>query len=318
MIYNNVSIENMYRRIQLTLSLKNDNEYANIIEFTGWALKEIGHFSGLERRSKQLEIVGHKAAWPCDFNSLIQTCYNGVPLNYSNETFKFDYLICDECVRTYDYKSNIVRYNTRLDNVGADYQSNDGTNAVNINQVVLVSAGHDAGGTIGDYYKRILTNLGATNLSIVDYSGGNWENVTDEMTSLRENRYIAAGINPYEAWYTVNPGYINTSFEEGTIEISYYALPVDDRGHPKIPDDEAYKWAVEYYVKIRLIGRGYTFPQESLLVCKEEWKKYREQAKSNADMPNIDQIDNFVKRWMRPIQVLDMSQNFFKPLIGRS
>lgn len=98
MIYETVSIDHVYSRISLTLNLDDDNEYLNIYEFIGWAIREIGAHGTLEMVTKQLAIEDHRVELPCDFFRLRQICYNGWPLTWSSRTFKYQYLLCEECV----------------------------------------------------------------------------------------------------------------------------------------------------------------------------------------------------------------------------
>jgi len=314
MIYETVSIDHVYSRISLTLNLDDDNEYLNIYEFIGWAIREIGAHGTLEMVTKQLTIADHRVELPCDFFRLRQICYNGWPLTWSSRTFKYQYLLCEECVndRSSVFEADtVVRYNTNLDNIIADYTSTDGIQVININMIVKVAPGHTAGGIIGNYYKRSGFTLAATDLSTIDYSGVNWTNVSTDVGELNAGGLSTPTSSPYLYTYQINPGYIMTNFESGTVDMSYDAIPTDSKGYYKVPDDEMYLWALEYYVKVRMIQRGYKFPEEDLRTCKAEWMKYRDMARSNAQMWNIDQTDVFTKRWMRPLAVLDRAQNFF-------
>lgn len=45
---------------------------------------------------------------------------------------------------------------------------------------------------------------------------------------------------------------IYTSFPEGSIELSYKAIPVDEDGYPLLIDDENYLAALEAYIKVRV------------------------------------------------------------------
>jgi len=316
MIYNTVSVRLVYSRLNAICNFEDDNELNNVYEFIGWAIRDIGAFMTLERVMKQVEVSGHRAAWPCDFFSLNQVCYNGWPLQYSGQTYKYQYLDCEDCFSQNDTKfetNTYVRRNTRLNTVLADYQSTDGIQTVNVNQIVKVASTHTAGGSAGHYYKRTDSDLVSSDLSTINYSGVNWEDVSDDADEMNNGMLAYVDSNPYDYSYHYNPGYIITSFEEGTIDVSYNAIPTDEEGYYKIPDDEEYLNAIEYYVKMRLTQRGWKFPEEPLQLLKEEWKYHRGMARSNAQAMDINQMDVFTKRWMRPLAVLDRAQNFFKP-----
>jgi len=56
--------------------------------------------------------------------------------------------------------------------------------------------------------------------------------------------------------YRLNDNFIFTSFEEGDLEIAYYAYPIDENGYPLIPDDaaviEAMTWHIAYKIAYKL------------------------------------------------------------------
>lgn len=80
----------------------------------------------------------------------------------------------------------------------------------------------------------------------VPYFGGDL--VQDDGSSRNVNYYKIVG------------NYIQTSFEEGYVKIHYLSLPVDKEGYPLIPDNSAFKQALEFYVLMRLVGSGYQHP----------------------------------------------------------
>lgn len=52
-----------------------------------------------------------------------------------------------------------------------------------------------------------------------------------------------------EITFVVQGGYIHTSIESGTIELSYRAIETDDMGYPLLPDNSNFTRALEAYVK---------------------------------------------------------------------
>ena len=53
----------------------------------------------------------------------------------------------------------------------------------------------------------------------------------------------------FDLTYKIQGGYIFTSIKEGTIEISYQAIILDDEGYPVIPDNSKFLRALEAYIK---------------------------------------------------------------------
>lgn len=75
-------------------------------------------------------------------------------------------------------------------------------------------------------------------------------------------------------YYKVQGNYIQTSFEEGYVKIHYLTIPVDKEGYPLIPDNEAFKQALEWHIIRRLIGSGYKHPVFSYEYADNQFEKY--------------------------------------------
>jgi len=309
MIHQNVSIQVLYSRIKLALNLVDDRELANIYEFSGWALRELGIGQTMKTVHEDVNIIDYRIMMPTDLFKLKQICYDGVPMTYSSQTY--DYLMCDSCFNDSVQNEYYVRRPRVTTGIKADFNSDDGVQVVNVNQVVKVVAGYNDGGIAGHYYQRLNYDLPATNLASVDYTTVEWTDISTSV-DVSDVAVVYNGVSPYDATYKITPGWIKTNVEEAEVTLIYDAIPTDSNGFFMIPDDEQVLWAMEYYNKIRLIGRGYKFPEENLEICKYEWMKYRDMARSNAERMSLDQMDNFMKRWIRPLAVLDRNQNFYK------
>lgn len=294
----------------MVLNFVDDRELANIYEFSGWALREIGLSQPMESVSLDDEVTDYRVPIPCDLFRLKQICYEGVPMTYENGTF--NYLVCDTCVSEGVVSTAAyVRVPAVNTNVIADYTSDDGIQTVYQNQIVKVMSGHTDGGIVGHYYQRINRTITSTDLGGIDYTGIDWTDVSTRIDNA-DSGLVTSYVNPYTVKYKISPGWIRTSLEEGDVNLIYEAIPTDDEGLYKIPDDEHVLNALEYYSKRRLIGKGYKFPEENLEVCEAKWKYYVGMARSNATWPTMDQKDNWMKRWIRPLAILDRAQNFYR------
>lgn len=89
------------------------------------------------------------------------------------------------------------------------------------------------------------------------------EDITQDSTTSRTTNY-----------YKIQGNYLQTSFEEGYVKLHYLSIPVDKDGYPLIPDNDAYKQALEWYVIKRLIGSGYQHPVFSYQFADAEFEKY--------------------------------------------
>lgn len=117
--------------------------------------------------------------------------------------------------------------------------------------------------------------------------------------------------------YRINNGWIFTNFQEGTLEIAYYAFPTDDKGYPAIPDDERYLKAIESYIIERIARRLWLqdkMSTEKYKSLEQDWLFYVKSAKSRAQMPNIDGMETFKNQVLRLISHSDRHRNQFTQL----
>lgn len=100
-------------------------------------------------------------------------------------------------------------------------------------------------------------------------------------------------------FYTLNPNYINTSFEEGTLLISYKSLAVDDNGYPLVPDNQYFKEALFWYCFKKMVMRGYVPRSQELNygIADEKWRFYCSAARNQANYPDIAEYERFMNVW---------------------
>lgn len=87
-------------------------------------------------------------------------------------------------------------------------------------------------------------------------------------------------------FYKLMPGYIQTSFETGEITVYFTKIPTDDDGYVLVPDNESLKEALYWFVRARLIGRGYDDAVFSYKDCNDMWEKYSIKAASEISTPS--------------------------------
>lgn len=96
-----------------------------------------------------------------------------------------------------------------------------------------------------------------------------------------------------ELTYKVQNNIIFTSLQEGTIEIAYHALVVDDEGYPMIPDSPEFVRALELYIKKNyftiLVEIGKLNPN-LLAVVQQDYAWAVGQAQSALIRPSIDEM----------------------------
>jgi hypothetical protein len=104
--------------------------------------------------------------------------------------------------------------------------------------------------------------------------------------------------------YKCNDNYIFTSFESGTVIMSYQAFPVDERGLPTIPDNQriieyctkfvANKIAFQMYLKDMLSEQKYSRIEQDYLF-------YAGSADTAARTPSPDDMENWKNMFIRLI-----------------
>lgn len=118
--------------------------------------------------------------------------------------------------------------------------------------------------------------------------------------------------------YKIRPGgIIHTSFEEGYVEMAYFAYAVDEYGLPTIPDDERYVKGIESYIKESfyrpLWELGKISDKVYDKVCQErDW--WMGSAHNYTLIDNIDKAINTKNMVIRLIPELYHSQTFFQAL----
>lgn len=114
------------------------------------------------------------------------------------------------------------------------------------------------------------------------------------------------------AYYQLEMDYILTSFEHGRVRIHYQTTPHDERGLPLIPDNQAFKECVYYYVRSKMIGAGYTdkvFKEET---CYDRYQMFLERASCEIDFPSPDMMQERVNTFARFIPPENYYNGYFR------
>lgn len=100
--------------------------------------------------------------------------------------------------------------------------------------------------------------------------------------------------------YKVQGNVIFTSIKEGTIDISYRAIPVDDCGYPMIPDNSSFLRALELYIKKQCFTVLFDLGKINHMVYSNVLQEYAwavGQAQSDLIRPSIDQMQSISNMW---------------------
>lgn len=122
-----------------------------------------------------------------------------------------------------------------------------------------------------------------------------------------EHKDLTNNIRPMKDWYIPpilkyceEPSFktqgrvIFTSFPEGTVQISYEAIPVDEDGYPLLIDNEVYLAALEAFIKERIFT--YKFDEGKIAAgvlqnAKSDYAWYAHQLKSEMTLPSVSEFE---------------------------
>lgn len=115
--------------------------------------------------------------------------------------------------------------------------------------------------------------------------------------------------------YKVSQDYIFTSFETGTVELSYLAFPTDDRGYPLIPDMTRYKKAVTLYIAEKLAFRLLLQERLNINIYREisterDW--YMGSAETAMKIPDYDTMEGWKNMFTRLIPDVQAHGSFYR------
>lgn len=106
--------------------------------------------------------------------------------------------------------------------------------------------------------------------------------------------------NSASSSYVIRGNVIQTSFEEGELEISYLALPVDSEGYPTIPEIASYIRALELYIKKKWFTILFDLGKLNVSIynnIKQEYAFAVGQAQSELIKPSLDEMEAFTNMW---------------------
>lgn len=104
----------------------------------------------------------------------------------------------------------------------------------------------------------------------------------------------------YDLTYKIQGKIIYTSIKEGTIELSYQAIPVDCDGYPMIADNSSFREALELYITKRkyrtLFDMGKIRGDVYNNIC-QEYAFTVGQAQTSLIMPSVDELESITNMW---------------------
>ena len=115
--------------------------------------------------------------------------------------------------------------------------------------------------------------------------------------------------------YGLDANYIWTSFQTGQVELAYKAFPVDDKGLPKIPDNQKYIEAVAAYIRTKIdykLWRQGKIKAEIYSHSQQVWRLYVAAAKTSLQIPSIDKMEGLKNQYLRLIPSINEHNYSFR------
>lgn len=137
-----------------------------------------------------------------------------------------------------------------------------------------------------DFHQMIQVRTGHNKCG--HHIGGIFRYSTDSF-HMSDNKY-----DPSELTYKIQGTVIFTSIKEGTIEIAYNAMAVDDEGYPLVPDKSTFTRALELYIKKQCFTILFDLGKINQAVYANVQQEYAwavGQAQSDLIRPSVDEME---------------------------
>ena len=248
-------------------------EALNLIGHPRQYIKKItGH-----KENPNLDIKNYRAQLPCDFYQLEQVAVNGMPAEYSGNTFH--HLMDGACCGLEGYSTLVAQVQEQ--NWGSLVRSYDEDTQEYV-------------------YLERNDNLSNTEGGIMSF----------DLTMNADTTY-----NPIT--FELNNNHITLSVKEGEVCMAYLAIPTDEEGLPLIPEDTSYQLAIKKYLTMKIdyiAWRRGELRSDIFEHSQQEWTWYVGQAGNKAKMPNIDQMEGIKNQIMRLLPKINHHETFFRSL----
>lgn len=271
MICKMVSSKAVVAKIIADLNLSEQSiNITDISEWIGEALEKIGAISQFEQKHEILRLHNYQAKLPCDLYKLNFVAFSSdatggwIPMKKSTGAFS----VCDTLDDT-PHPNMLIKDDVLIPLVKNMF------NLIN-DRDALDKLNKD---------KNLRQTLSAL---INQYTWGK-----HPYANNRTNYSLTVQ-------YDIKPGFLYSNVRDGYVKLAYSAIYTDDEGMPMIPDMPSYFEAIYWYIAMKLIYIDYfrgDKPQHLYYDAKRSWNFYRNQAYSEAMLPNMNEIENIKNTW---------------------
>lgn len=114
--------------------------------------------------------------------------------------------------------------------------------------------------------------------------------------------------------YKIQGGYIFTSIKEGTIELSYQAILLDEEGYPLIPDNSKFTRALQAYIKKEWFTILFDLGKLQAAIYQNVQQEYAwavGACESEFQKMSLDKAESFYNSWSTLIPRRNQHQRFY-------
>jgi hypothetical protein len=313
-IYLNVSSKEIIRKVFRDLRPATGHSIHDMIEWIGEALEHIGAAPQLKRKQCVLNIQDHRACLPRDLMQIQQ-----VSINESvSPAIQRELGVISQQIDTLN--ANLSSYYTEINDHVTQIGNGQYSSSLTSTDIENFDSRHrDQLVQLRELNSRMIV------LENTYYGGGNSSGMTPLQygaSTFHASMHCEGCVNQYATCkhtYIVDLDYIKTSFETGSVCLSYLAFPTDDQCYPLVPDDISYRDALFWYIYKQLLLGGFKGPDPKIgyEFAEQRWLHYCTQARNAANYPDIDRYQNFMDQWVRLVPQMNRDLTFFEDLNDR-
>jgi hypothetical protein len=104
--------------------------------------------------------------------------------------------------------------------------------------------------------------------------------------------------------YHFNYNKLQSSIENGEVDVWYWTVPTDEEGFPMVPDHEDYQTALYWYCRMMMIGAGFEDKVFKYGECAQQWERYAGIAINDIRYPSPDEVKRNIIQHVRLIPSL--------------
>lgn len=270
-----VSSYYILQRIQANHTVNDSSWFNDAIDWIGQAMRFIGKHAGFDTKiCPDIYVENYKCCYPIGMEGLIAILYNGILLPLGSDISGMGY--DRKATASMLTKVSNNEYITEL-------------NGLQSQQEELVAL-----------YAQSPTQVIADKINDVSLKISNIEKYVSGVNQSMNVQRTKSG-----EYYNTKHNFIETSFPTGYIDVIYTSFLIDEKGFPMILDDEYYIQAIEWYIILILIQKGYQHP---LFTYHDAYDMFwgnknkgiigwRNKASNHVQIPSLQEVERFTRMW---------------------